>query len=160
MGTPRVDMSKHKHETKNEDDMTDDPAPAATNGAAPRDIATAADLIPANLADVVHPVTLEDGRITYVRHITIDELQRFETAWNEDDSVAGSFATRTARIIAATCCDRDGRLLFGADQLDSIRTMYAGDAVAIFKRAMELNKFTQESVAPLKKNSETTTENS
>lgn len=97
---------------------------------------------------VVEPVDTPQGRF-YVRMMTAGQRDRF--AEEHDANPNRNFR---ARVILATACDEEGKLLFTARDIPAISEVPANVIDPIIRAATRLNSMTDEDIEDVRKKSE------
>jgi|GEM_PF-2377722 len=122
--------------------------PAAELAPGPKAL-TAADLLGAPIGAPT-PVDLPElGGRAYVREMTAAERDQFdEELRDESGKLRDGYR---ARLVAATACDADGKLLFRPEQAQELATRGAALVVKLARVAARVNALTAEAVEDAKK---------
>lgn len=121
-------------------------ASVATNGALSREAILAYGELPREL---VHVAAL--GGSVWVRTLTAGQRDRYEMDQFEANKREKAQDYR-ARLVAATACDADGRLLFAPGDIPLLSDLSCAALDPIYEVALRLNRFTSSDVKELEKN--------
>jgi hypothetical protein len=97
----------------------------------------------------------EWGMDVWVRELQVGEKDRFE---GEQISAKGlsKYSNFRSRFLVLVLCDETGARAFRDDQVGALSALPASGVERVFSAACRLNKFTDEDVQSLEKNSEKT----
>ncbi len=101
---------------------------------------------------VAVPVPELGGQV-FVREMTAAERDKFDTSLLDDEGNAKESGNYRARLVAATCCDATGKLLFSATQITALGAKSASMIDRIADAAHQLNKLSKRAVEVEKKDS-------
>jgi hypothetical protein len=113
---------------------------------------TADDILAANDLKVEAVDVPEWGGRVFVRTMSAGKRDEYDASIRPDDEKLDLVNFR-ARLVAYTCCDAEGKLLFNVAQIVQLAQKSSLALIRVFRAAQKINKLGSDAVADEKKDS-------